>query len=123
MASTPDTNQYDGSTPLLPRVIVNDASIVTEPTKTNPKKNGRITREFLIKFEFNTSDNNKSVLVLLYHCQILCSILNAHNDSIIFYDKHDQVVDQAKLNTIQSNADHATLFNVYSRPSTDTRKT
>jgi hypothetical protein len=71
-------NQYSGSHQIPVPIEPDDSSVTTEQTKTNPTKNGRKTKDFLVKFKFNATDSNKSVPIILYHRQLLCSILNAH---------------------------------------------
>ena len=123
MSTETDPNRYDGSVliPLMP--TPDTTSVSTDKTRTNPPKNGRVTKEFLVKFEFNATDNNKAVPILQHHRQIMSSILSAHKENCILFDKNDQPIDQARINTIQSNADHAELFDIHSRPPTTTRKT
>ena len=89
--------------------------MVTELTATNPPVNGRVQKEFLIKFEFLQKNDNKAVPVMLYHRQLMCSILNAYKNQVVLFDKHEQPIDQVRINKIQSNIDHQALFDVHTK--------
>ena len=115
MSSSAAPNRYNGTLFGTPPPPVDSASVTTEHTVTNPPVNGRVTKEFLIKFEFLQQTDSKPVPIMLHHRQLMCSILNAYKNQIVLYDNHDQPIDQTRINKIQSNADHRALFDIYTK--------
>jgi len=118
--ATPDLLRFNGIT-LLPKPPYNDTDkVTTDYTANTVNKNGRVIKEFYVKFEFNVTSNDS---VLHHHRQIMTTILNAHSGAVQLFDKHEKMITQEKINNIKSVTDQQGMFITYSKSRMTTRRT
>ena len=94
-------------------------SVATDQTVNGANSNGRKTVEYCVKAEFVSDGKNNVVPITKYHRILLEALSNTHTHSLIIYDKLDRIITKHTISTLQSNADHQNLFDVFSKNGND----
>ena len=91
------------------------SSVYTDKTTNVPSSKGLTVREINIKFEYVQKSSNHAVPILLYHRQLLTSIIYAHGDNVTIFDKNDRRIDQTRINSLTSIALLRELADIHTR--------